>query len=181
MSHDGGDQDLLALASRPQDAGLLVIAPFMPTQRQETSSAEWDGWESRTTKGLQGRRFDLTAPKWSFGSGLKRWTLRKFPDWRERLLAWVEVRLNHAGGDTFFSAQAVGDWLKRFDPLAVWFCTTSDVMQLCRLAHLDSEKRLPNPSDSNAGSRLVQLLFARESSSRVFRIKQLASALLDIE
>ncbi len=176
VGHDGGDQDLLALAGRPQDAGLLVIAPFTLTQREETSSAEWDGWESRTTQGLQGRRFDLTAPKWSFGSGLKRWTLRKFPDWRERLLAWVEVRLNRAGGDTFFSAQAVVDWLKRFDPLAVWFRTASDVMQLCRLAHLDSEKRLPDSSDSNAGSRLVQLLFARESSSRVFRIKQLANA-----
>jgi len=173
VSHDGGDQDLLALASRPQDAGLLVIAPFMPTQREESSSLEWIGWESRTAKGLQGRMFDLTAPKQSF---LKRWKLRKIPDWRERLLAWVEVRLNRAGGDTFFSAQAVGDWLKRFDPLAVWFCTTSDVMQLCRLAHLDSEKRLPDPSDSNAGSRLVKLLFAGESSSRVFRIKQLANA-----
>lgn len=171
VSHDGGDQDLLALAGRPQDAGLLVIAPFASTQREETSSEErWGSWESRTTRGLQGRRFDL------MGRGLGRWTFKKIPDWREQLLAWVEVRLNRAGGDTFFSAQAVGDWLKRFDPLAVWFCTTSDVMQLCRLAHLDSEKRLPDPSDSNAGSRLVQLLFARESSSRVFRIKQLANA-----
>lgn len=174
--HDGGNEDLLALAGRPEDAGLLVIAPFMLDVREETSSAEYLGWESRTAGGLQARVFGLTAAKWSFRSEFKRWTLRKLPDWREQLLAWVETRLNRSGVDTFFNAQAVSDWLNRFDPLAAWFCTTSDVMQLCRLAHLDSEKRLPEPSDFNAGNRLVQLLFARESSSCVFRIKQLADA-----
>lgn len=174
VSQDGGDEDLLALAGRPQGAGILIIAPFMLIERQETSSVESMGWESRTIGGLQGRTFDLTANSWLSGRSISRWTLKKLPDWRERLLDWVEVRLNRSGGDTFFSAQAVGDWLKRFDPLAVWFCSTSDVMQLCRLAHLDSEKRLPNPHDSNAGDRLVQLLFARQSLFRVFRIKQLA-------
>ena len=175
VSHDGGGNDLAALAGRPQDAGILVISPFMFPVREETSSAESFGWEQRYSSGLEGRKFDLTATR-SFRGAVRRWTLNKLPDWRERLLVWVEERLYREHPDTYFSAQGIGEWLNRFDPLAEWFNTTSDVMHLCRLGHLASEKKFPAPDDFLAGDRLVESLFERHPSSRLLRIKQLAGA-----
>lgn len=99
------------------------------------------------------------------------------PDWRARLLEWVELQLNLNRVDTSFSAQAIGAWLDKFDPLSVWFRTTSDLMQLCRVAHLESEKRLPNPGDANAGHRLTELLFARGGiQANAYKVKQLSEA-----
>ncbi|MEI7612183.1 MAG: hypothetical protein WCK63_04695 [Betaproteobacteria bacterium] len=175
VSSNGGDEDLTALACRPESAGILVIAPFSVAVREETSSGEWMGWEHVTTKGLEGRKFNLTSPS-PLNSTLKRWVLNKLPDWRERLLIWIEKRLNGVNSDTIFSAQGMADWLHRFDPLEEWFNTTSDVMLLGRLGHLSSEKKLPAPHDLFAGDRLLQLLFAREPSSRIFQTKRLADA-----
>lgn len=173
VEQDGGSDDLTALAERPNDAGILVIAPFMLAPREETSSAELLGWESRTTAGKAGRIFDFSSR--SGLNAVKRWELKKFPDWRERLLAWVERRLNRCNVvDTLFSAQAVGNWLKSFDPAGLWFRTTSDVMQLCHLAHRYSEKRLPKSFDPEAGARLTRLLFEREPVARAYLIEQLA-------
>lgn len=175
VEQDGGIDDLAALADRPDDAGILVIAPFILAPREATSSAEWSGWEARTTKGKTGRIFDLSSNDWSAHSAVQRWELKKLPDWRERLLAWVERRLSRCNVvDTLFSAQAVGDWLKSFDPDGLWFHTTSDLMHLCHLVHRDSEKRLPKSFDPEAGARLTRLLFERESVTRAYLIEQLA-------
>lgn len=175
IEQDGGSDDLAALAERPNDAGVLVIAPFMLSPREDTSSAESCGWEARTTMGKAGRIFDLSSKRWSGLSAVKRWELKKLPDWRERLLAWVERRLSRCNVvDTLFSAQAVGEWLKSFDPAGLWFRTTSDLMHLCHLAHRDSEKRLPKSFDPEAGARLTRLLFERESVARAYLIEQLA-------
>lgn len=170
VDHDGGTEDLAALAGRPPDAGILVIAPFMLAKREVTSSVEFLSWESRTAHGPSGRVFDLTGPK-----GISRWTFVALPDWRERVLQWVEERLNRQQVDTYFTAQAVRDWLKDFDPLSIWFRTVSDVLQLCRLVHFDSEKRLPNPGAPDAGNLLVQLFFASKPGLQ-YQIGQLADA-----
>jgi len=174
IERDGGDEDLAALAERPEDAGILIIAPFMWRPRGETSSAEWMGWEARTGKAKERRKFDLTAKRWGFGGAVKRWELKKLPDWRQRLLAWVERRLNRNDIDTHFSAQAVLSWLDTFDPSGIWFSSTSDLMQLCHLVHRDSEKRLPKASDPVAGKRLTDLLFEREPVARAFLLEKLA-------
>lgn len=174
VEQDGGDEDLVALAARPEDAGILVIAPFMWIPREETSSAEWMGWEARTRKAKELRKFDLTAKCLTFGSVMKRWELKKLPDWRKRLLAWVERRLNRNDIDTHFSAQAVLSWLDTFDPTGIWFSSTSDLMLLCHLVHRDSEKRLPKASDPAAGKRLTDLLFEREPVARAFLLERLA-------
>ncbi|MDO8789222.1 MAG: hypothetical protein Q7J42_14215 [Sulfuritalea sp.] len=174
VERDGGDEDLVALAERPEDAGILVIAPFMWIPREETSSAEWMGWEARTGKAKDRRKFDLTAKHSAFGSAVKRWEMKKLPDWRKRLLAWVERRLNRNDIDTHFSAQAVLSWLDTFDPTGIWFSSTSDLMQLCHLVHRDSEKRLPKASDSAAGKRLTDLLFERAPVARAFLLEKLA-------
>lgn len=175
VEQDGGSDDLAALAERPNDAGILVIAPFMLDPREETSSAEWLGWEARTTPGKTGRIFDLSSKRWTSPSAVQRWELKQLPDWRDRLLAWVERRLSRCNvADTLFSAQAVGEWLKSFDPDGIWFCTTSDLMQLCHLVHRESEKRLPKSFDPEAGTRLTRLLFEREPVARAYLIEQLA-------
>jgi len=175
VSRDGGEGDLAALACRPQDAGLLVIAPFMISARKETSSADWLGWEAKAARGAERRIFDLTGTH-SVSGAMQRWTLTKLPDWRKRLLEWVEEKLNRQGSDTRFSAQGIGDWLEHFDPLAVWFSTTADVMQLCRLGHLTSERKLPEPGAPEAGERLAQLMFAREKPAVIWRIRQLVNS-----
>jgi len=174
VEQDGGSDDLVALAERPSDAGVLVIAPFMLSPREETSSAESWGWEARTIKGKAGRIFDLSSKHWSGLDAIKRWELKKLPDWRERLLAWVEHRLSRHGCDTFFSAQAVEKWLKSFDPDGLWFCSTADLMQLCHLVHRNSEKLLPKSNDPQAGARLTRMLFEREPVAMVYLIEQLA-------
>lgn len=173
VEQDGGSDDLAALAERPSDAGVLVVAPFMLAPREETSSAEWSGWEARTTGGKAARIFDLSSKRWSGLDAIKRWELKKLPDWRERLLAWVERHLSRHGCDTLFSAQAVKEWLKSFDPDGLWFCTTADLMQLCHLVHRDSEKRLPKSFDSEAGARLTRLLFEHEPVARSYLIEHL--------
>lgn len=174
VEQDGGSDDLAALAERPNDAGVLVIAPFMLSSREATSSAESRGWEARTIQGKAGRVFDLSS-KHGFGlDAVKRWELKKLPDWRERLLAWVERRLSRHGCDTFFCAQAVEDWLKSFDPDGLWFFSTADLMQLCHVVHRNSEKFLPKSNDPDAGARLTRMLFEREPVARVYLIEQLA-------
>lgn len=174
VEQDGGDKDLAALAERPEDAGILIIAPFMFSPREETSSAESWSWEARTTKGKDRRIFDLSAQPLASSHAIKRWVLRKHPDWREKFLTWVERRLDRSNIDTHFSAQAVAEWLKIFDKYEQWFCTTSDLMQLCHLAHRGSEKCLPKPTDPEAGARLAGLLFEREPTSRAYLINKLA-------
>lgn len=174
VEQDGGSEDLSALAERPRDAGILVIAPFMLPPREATSSAESLGWEAITIKGKEGRIFDLSAKHWSGLDAVKRWKLKNLPNWRERLLAWVERRLSRHGCDTFFSAQAIEEWLKSFDPHGLWFCSTADVMQLCHVVHRNSEKLLPKPNDPEAGARLTRMLFEREPVATVYLIEQLA-------
>lgn len=174
VQQDGGDSDLAALAERPEGAGILIIAPFMLGHREEGSTSEWRSWEARTTKGKDKRIFELSTQSLDFSHTIKRWVLRKHPDWRERLLTWVEHRLDHSKIDTYFSAQAVSEWLKSFDKSEQWFCTTSDLMQLCHLVHRYSEKRLPQPNDPEAGNHLASLLFEREPITRKHLIKNLA-------
>ena len=170
---DGGDEDLAALALRPDHAGTLVIASYMLPVRKATSSVEYLGWEQRTTSGLERNSFQLTAPG-PMGD-LNRWTWRLFPDWRSQLLKWVEAYVHRHGIDSSFSDQRIGNWLDRFDPRGQWFCTATDVMQLCRMGHYRG-KKLPAPTDPFAGNSLVQSLFKTESPARSLQIKQLAVA-----
>jgi hypothetical protein len=172
---DGGEEDLAALADRPEGAGVLIISPVKWVPREQATSAELMSWESLTITGKERRRFQLTSKSNALGDVVQRWELKKLPDWRQRLLGWVERRLNRCSVDTLFSAEAVEDWIIKFDPAGQWFCTTSDLMQLCHLVHRDSEKRLPAPSDPQAGGRLVHLLFENESSARSYLIELLAT------
>lgn len=170
----GADEDLVALAHRPENAGTLVIAPFALPVRKLTSSVEYLGWEQRTLRGSERDTFDLTAPdRPLFGKGVKRWMWSLFPDWRSRLLKWVEAHLNRHKVDTLFTEQEVSRWMDSFDPRGEWFCTTTDMMQLCRMRHFPG-KNLPTATDPAVGSKLVASLFLNETPSLSIQVRLLA-------
>lgn len=171
LEADGGEKDLLALVDRPEGAGLLVIAPFMPAVHETTiSSSPYRGWEKRTSSEREGRLLELTS------GAFQCWTWTLLPDWRERLLKAVEARLNRHAADTHFSAQGVKNWLEVFDAHEQWFSTTSELMQLCQIGHAISEKKLPAPNDPEAGKKLVNLLFKEKPLYQSMQIQQLAQA-----
>ena len=168
---DGGEKDLLALLDRPEGAGLLVIAPFMPAVHETSHSlGHFKDWEERTSSAREKRLSNLTS------GAFPRLTWTLLPDWRERLLEWIEVRLNRHAADTHFSAQGVKNWLERFDAHEQWFSTTSDLMHLCQIGHSISEKKLPAPNDPDAGKKLVNLLFKEKLLYKSMQIQQLAQA-----
>lgn len=173
---DGGVDDLAALALRPETAGILVIAPFMLPVRRASSSVEFVAWESFATSGQERDAFTLSGLVTSaFGKSVQRWEVKRLPDWRASLLAWVDAHLNRHAVDSLFSAQGIASWLAQVDPSGAWFTSASDVMQLCQMAHWLGEK-LPRNQDESIGCQLAILLFAREGPSLHLQVQQLAEA-----
>lgn len=170
---DGGADDLVALARRPVNAGTLIIAPYMLPVRKQTSSAEFFGWEQLTLRGLEADSFRFTDP--GRYAPLKRWTWTLFPDWRIRLLKWIDEYINRHGIDTLFSPPDMIKWLDQFDPREEWFCTATDMMHLCRMGHHNG-KKLPAPTDAAAGNKLAISTFTKEPPSFSLKIKRLAEA-----
>lgn len=156
---DSGQEDVAVLACRPEHAGILVIAPHMPPMRQQTSSAEFMGWEYLESNRQVNNSFRLDMS--GRHEPLKRWTWSPLPDWRMQLLAWVEERIDRPGVDTLFSAQRIRTWLNQFDPRGEWFCSTTDMLQLCRIDHHHRVK-LPAVHDAHAGKILTGQLFATD-------------------
>ena len=172
VSESGGDADWLALADRPDSAGLLVIAPFAFPVRGGTSAAGFYDWERLALRGRDRRKFDLTAPGPIGEFKRWKWTLR--PNWRVDLLTWVEARLNRSEADTIFAADGAEKWLNRFDPQSTWFSTPSDVLQLCQIMHTVAYTKLPNPSNKDGGMKLAKLLFKVGPAYRHTQLAQLA-------
>lgn len=172
VSESGGDADWLALADRPDSAGLLVIASFAFPVRGETSAAGFYDWERLALRGRDRRKFDLTAPG-PIGE-FKRWTWTLRPNWRVDLLTWVEARLNRSEADTIFATEGAEKWLNRFDPQSTWFSTPSDVLQLCQIMHTIAYTKLPSPSNKDGGMSLAKLLFKGGPAYRHTQLAQLA-------
>lgn len=168
---DGGDEDMAALARRPEHAGVLIIAPFMLPIRKETSSAEYFGWEQRSSNRQERNRFQFDLPGRS--ASLKRWTWTLLPDWRIQLLKLVDAHINQHNVDSLFSEQRITEWLKAFDPSGVWFCTTRDLLHLCRMGHYRGTK-LPGTSDVNAGKQFAMSLLQKETPFSGMQLTQLA-------
>ena len=168
---DGGDADMAALAHRPENAGLLIIAPFMLPTRKETSSAEYFGWEQRSSNRQERNRFQFDLPGRS--ATLKRWTWTLLPDWRIQLLKLVDAHISQHNVDSLYSEQRITDWLEAFDPSGVWFCTTTDLLHLCRMGHYRGTK-LPGTSDVNAGQQFAMSLPQKEMPFSGMQLTQLA-------
>lgn len=172
ISGPGADDDFTSLALRPEHGGLLVIAPYVLPMRTGIGGHEYLGWERM---GLQGREriaFDLSASGgWSTA---RRWVWRHFPDWRARFLKWLERHFDRMGKDSLYSAAGVQTWLDRFDPQEEWFCTVSDLLSLC--LGFESEKKLPNADDEQAGHKLVAALRRNQPSFLASRLEDLCLA-----
>ncbi len=172
VQRDDGENDLHVLATRPDGAGVLVIAPFMIQMQSESNELAQLSWEHTSTNGYERRKLALSIA--NDINALRRWTWVKHQDWRHRLLDWVESHLNKNNiDDTLFTAYEIKQWLERFDPKNEWFCTLSDMLHLCRIGH-SNPKQLPKSNDQAAGEKLVKILFGKESSAKSFKLEQLA-------
>lgn len=150
----------------PERPVLVISASACPRPTLRLEVALHPRWDWLVTKGSERRRLDLVNGNQGGVYGLEG-TLRAFewrlaPDWRMRLITWLEQRLA-ATGDTLFSRQGLDGWLQRFDPASVWFSTPADVMALASLCHSSGERKLPSPESAEAGARLLHHLAPMDS------------------
>jgi len=146
--------DLEELAKRPEHCGLLVLAAHAPPTAPPEFAFGYMGisWELRNS--TRGQR--LLAENLLLRNGLQVWSWTLVQDWRERLVRWVEKRLERFGVDTLFSAEGVLAWLDRFDPETRWLRTPADLLPLCRMAHRVGERGLPDPAGEGAAHEMVR-------------------------
>ena len=108
---------LQSLRDRAQTAPLLVISRHaLPSH--------------------QGGALQIAADQVAKSIKMWRWTLD--PDWRGKVIAWVEQRLVEYGVKPGTSAKELIAWLATFDPGRRWLSRTGDVLQLCRIAQGES-------------------------------------------
>jgi hypothetical protein len=175
VRNNGGDSDLLALAMRPDGFGTLVIAPHMLSAEQEMSPYEDFSWESVTSNRAQKRLRQLS--KSGQYADIKRWVWTPLPDWKHSLINWVGARLRSKEVDnTLFTDNEISDWINSFDADDVWFKESKDVMLLCNMAHNIGERKLPKPSDREAGKKLVESIFKQERKAQIYAIKKMADS-----
>lgn len=112
-----GAGQLQSLRDRAQTAPLLVISRHaLPSH--------------------QGGALPVVADQVAKSINMWRWTLD--PDWRGKVIAWVEQRLAEYGVKPGTSAKQLIAWLATFDPGHRWLSRTGDVLQLCRIAQGES-------------------------------------------
>lgn len=159
IAEAGGDDDILALARRPDGAATLVLAPFPAPVHSARDSLSLYSWENATASPLDRRALELTrSGGWIDSIQPAEWRLAS--DWRVRLLQWVEARLDRHGVDTLFSAAGLQRWLLDFDPQGEWIRTPADIMALCRVSHRLPYTRLPKALDQDASRKLIKVLTA---------------------
>lgn len=114
-----------------------------------------------------------------FGSdSVVEFRLELLPNWREKMLFWVEERLKkHV--NTLFTAEGLNNWLAAFDPDGVFFPTPATVLSLARICHEVGERQLPNPGSSEAGMQLVQKLGRADSRYQSLLVRLVRHSWLD--
>ena len=168
---DGGHDDMMALARRPENAGVLIIAPFMLPTRKATSSAEYFGWERYSTSQRDLNLFEIEMP--GPYAPVKRWTWTLVPAWRDQLIEKVRTHIAHHSGDSLFCPQSITTWLKAFDPGDTWFSSTKDVRHLCQMCHHTGIK-MSAASDADAVNDFATSLLRTETLSFGGELAQLA-------
>lgn len=175
VRYDGEEGDLSALAERPDGFGTLIIAPHMlATRQEEAGPLEGFSWESVTSNRTQKRLQQLSQS--GQYADIKRWIWAPLSGWKHSLINWVGARLISKEVDTLFSASEINDWINSFDANNVWFKESKDVMLLCNMAHNIGERKLPKPSDLEAGKKLVQAIFKQEKQTQIYAIKKIAES-----
>ncbi len=151
--------DMEALMRLDPEQPVLIVSDSACPRRSLLSEVAWHPrWDWLVTKGSERRRLELVNGNeggvYGFRGELRAFEWRLAPDWRVRLIAWLERRLA-ATGDTLLTRQGLGGWLQCFDPTSVWFSTPADVMALASLDHVIGELKLPGPKTLEAGARLL--------------------------
>lgn len=137
-----GPTELQTLMERGQIAPLLVISPYaLPEHRSGAS----------TSFVAQGAR------------GVNTWRWMLHPNWRDTLLEWVGQRLARQQVFSALDPIVLSEWLHRFDPDHRWFPSSSEVLQLCQIAHEEPPETF---DEISSGSNVFALL------ARIFRQKE---------
>lgn len=171
LEEQAGTSDLRHLLRRPREAGLLIIAPapypYGNAQRLLASLT----WEL-----LSREKSDRTSSPDSLNVRLEgtlevtslRWELDR--DWQDRLLGWIEARLNRLQPNTLYSAEGLRKWIDQFDPLQQWISTPEELMVLCRICHFEGENFLPKATDRHVADALMEAAISlKPGQKRVFR------------
>lgn len=145
---DANGDTLQLVMQHRQGAPLLIISPS-PTPFLPDASANVQARSTKLVKRLE----------------LESWVWTLLPNWRERLLVWVEQRLNNAGTETSFSSAGALQLLHKFDPSGQWFTQVEDVLVLAQAVSEQGERKL----DAAVGrgtdvSALLNLLFNRKEA-----------------
>lgn len=149
------DADLIALGRAHPDLNVLIVAPFAaPTAAEGTPTTWLPAWE--VLIGEADERIGELKDPTSIRYGIARYEWRLHEDWRDRLLHWVEKRIEHATNDTLFTARGVTNWLASFPPGWRFVEGPADLLAVCRLCHLSRETALPRVSDVDAGKILLK-------------------------
>lgn len=150
----------------PERPVLIVSASPCPRPTLPPELSWHPRWDWLVTTGSERRKIDLVKGNqggaFGFSGELRVIEWRLTPDWRMRLITWLEQRLA-ATGDTLFSGQGFGGWLQRFDPASVWFSTPEDVMALASMCHASGERKLPGSESAKGGASLLQHLAPMDS------------------
>ena len=171
--HATARSELVALAELGFEQPVLVISahPLPLAEKHATSRPSLPSWEwlSATRSERVRSVFAADLPDMSGGifdrDPVVGFKLQLVPNWRSHLLQWVEQRFSKHT-DTLFTAQGMSNWLDAFDPDSVLFPTPSAVLSLVRICHEVGERRLPKPSNPDAGMQLVKQLGRADSRYR---------------
>lgn len=164
-----GRSDLLTLASRHQDAPVLIAAPFAAPRDEDSSDRDpFFSWEYISKSREELEMMNLTNSQ-EMLRGIDYYEWKLLPDWQDRLLNWVEKRIRSTTEDTLFSASGVRRWLANFLPWETFKPLPADLLAICRICHSEPETRLPQTSDIDAGKKLLKsILSIKPSIARFF-------------
>lgn len=179
--------ELEALAEFDVKQPVLVISanPCPRTSKNTPYNSNLPSWEwlsasrsERVRPGFAANSGDMHSA--IFGSdSVVEFRLELLPNWREKMLFWVEERLKkHV--NTLFTAEGLNNWLAAFDPDGVFFPTPATVLSLARICHEVGERQLPNPGSSEAGMQLVQKLGRADSRYQSLLVRLVSHSWLDI-
>jgi len=157
--------DLRTLALRDQDCAVLICAPFA-FQKSQTSESSNNLFISplsapRTPKEAE---LKLTDPE-SFADfgGLTNYHWHLFPDWRYRLIEWIDHRLGRS--DSLFDSEQLMAWLKSHTSGQL-LDDPSELMAICRFAHLRGVRKLPRLDTRHAANAFLDVFSDADSDVR---------------
>lgn len=172
VDKDSGESDLYALATRHPAVAVLVIAPYPAPIDKNAPPSQLYSHERNSATPLERQRLDLLLLN---SHTMRRYEWQLHEDWRDRLLNWVESRLNQTNPDTLFSARGLNDWLATFPFIQQSLSGPGDLLALCRLCHKQPDKKQPGGRDRKAAVSVLEAIH-RSSPDQAKQFLQLIEA-----